>query len=647
VAASHAGPVDVVLADDSADVRGLVSLRLSRSGSFRVVGEGSTGFDAVDLARRCKPELLLLDVSMPGMDGLEALPKIRQASPDTRVVMFSGFEADDIVDEAMRRGAVDFIQKSIPIGKLVARLLDAVERPQSGQPAATPSPGTAAEVGRSADDKDAQAILGEHLERFRAVFDQAAIGVATLTLAGRFVRVNRALVELLAEPLPRVVGRFYSEFAPAADAQHLEAAVHELVSGKRAEVQFQHALNAVDAIVLSSLSSIRDRHGRPLYLLLQVQDLTASVQAAEELRRSEERFRLLVDGVVDYAIFMLDAEGRVSSWNAGAQRTSGYRPEDILGRHFRIFYTPEAQAARHPEAELRRAAAEGRYEEEGWRVRKDGSRYWASVVVTAIHNEDGELLGFAKVNRDISERQRAMEERERTAAELAATNAALLEANREKSDILATTAHEMRAPLTVIRGYVDLLAHRQDIDEGRRADMVAALEAQVDRLHIFVDDLLMAAQLEAGRLTFSVEPLALRPIIDEAVARMADTGMSGVAVECPSDITVIADKIRVEQMLHNYLSNADKYGAPPVAITASPEGRYVVVHVSDQGPGVAPYLEPRLFEKFSRNADATQYGAGLGLFIVRGLAEAQGGDAWYEGDGDGASFAFRLPAHSH
>jgi PAS domain S-box-containing protein len=138
--------------------------------------------------------------------------------------------------------------------------------------------------------------------------------------------------------------------------------------------------------------------------------VTGQRLAEAALRASEMRFRLLVASVEDYAIFTLDPNGVVVSWNAGAQRSKGYRAEEIIGRHFRVFYPPDKQQSRHPEHELRLALRDGRYEEEGWRLRKDGSRFWANVVITAVYDDTGAHLGFAKVTRDTSERRRMEQE---------------------------------------------------------------------------------------------------------------------------------------------------------------------------------------------------------------------------------------------
>ena len=397
----------VVVVDDAPDVRILVRTRLRVSGRFEVVGEGGDGEQAVELAARLRPALMLLDVSMPGTDGLEALPRVLEASPETRVVMFSGFEESGLVDRAMALGAAAFVEKSTPVDLLLDRLLAVVGEDGSGTDPLDPGDGSS--MALRSDRLVDRGVLDEHLERFREIFDQAAIGMATMTLTGTIVRANRALARLLEVEDGQLIGQRYAALA-GDQGDAFTAALARFGAAPVDMEQVEHGVAGSERRrLLATLAPVRDTAGRSLYVFLQVQDVTAEREALEALRSSELRFRLLVENVRDYAIFMLDPEGRIASWNAGAQRTKGYTRGEIVGQHFRVFYPEERQRERHPEHELELALRDGQYAEEGWRIRKDGTRFFAYVVITPVRDEDGLLLGFAKVTRDITERRMAEE----------------------------------------------------------------------------------------------------------------------------------------------------------------------------------------------------------------------------------------------
>jgi len=421
-------------------------------------------------------------------------------------------------------------------------------------------------------------------------------------------------------------------------------------------VEVEHGVRtrAGSRLVHATLGSVRGERGQPLYLTLQAQDVTGPRRAAEELRESEERFRLLVEAVQDYAIFMLDTQGHVASWNVGAHRIKGYTAEEILGQHFRVFYPVDKQRERHPEHELELALRDGRYEEEGWRIRKDGGMFWANVVITAVRNSSGAHVGFAKITRDITARRRTVEERERAAEALAAVNeqlesmnARLSRAAADQSQFLAVTAHELRGPVGVLSGSADMLAqHWTDLSDAERAEMFGGMAASAGRMRRLLGDLLTAARLEAGAVELDRRVVGVSDVLAHAAVSLHPIWPDArVLVECPPELTVLADRDRFAQAVDNLLVNAVRHGAAPVTLSASQLDGTVEMRVADSGPGVPAGMRDRLFERF---ATGERRGTGLGLFIVRELARAQGGDAWYEAEEDGTApghaFVLALPA---
>jgi PAS domain S-box-containing protein len=368
-------------------------------------------------------------------------------------------------------------------------------------------------------------------------------------------------------------------------------------------------------------------------------DLTERRRAEEELRISEERVRLLVDSVRDYAIFMLDPEGIVQSWNAGAQAIKGYEPSEIIGRHFRSFYTPEDQAAGKPERELAEARAHGRIEDEGWRVRKDGTLFWANVVVTAVVGPDGGLRGFAKVTRDMSERRR-LEELERS--------------SRRMNEFLAMLAHELRNPLAPIRNAVTIM-QLETLSSPVLRNCRDVIDRQLTHVTRLVDDLLDVGRLTTGKIKLRKELVRMGDIVARSVevARPIVTARRhALSVEQPPDpVYVQGDATRLSQVLQNLLVNAAKYtpegGRIQLRVAAADSFVYLVV--SDNGRGLSPEHLQTIFQLFVQADTGTSAGSesglGIGLTLARSLAEMHGGsiEATSPGLGQGSTFTVRLP----
>ncbi|WP_203416818.1 PAS domain S-box protein [Jiangella ureilytica] len=626
----------IVVIDDSTEVRAVITARLRLSGLLEVVGEGGDGTEAVGLAFQHQPSLLLLDLSMPVMDGLEALPGILAVSPATQVVVYSGFDEGGLAQSAEELGAAGFIEKSLPIDRLAGELLaklpehHVVPGPRA-RPAMTVVADPAAHPPIRGRD---QQVLDEHLERFREVFEQAAIGMATMTLTGSIVRANRALSDLMGCKPHELVGLDYGRLT-SGRGDLLDAALFDITRMSADIVHLEHDVSDASEKrkVLATLAPVRDSRGQALYVFLQVQDITQQRAAEEELRRSEERFRLLVEAVRDYAIFMLDPHGHVASWNAGAERIKGYSATEIIGQHFRVFYPQEKRDEQHPEFELQQALRTGQYGEEGWRLRKDGTRFWANVLITAVFNEMGEHIGFAKVTRDMTEARRVTEQREAAAAAVAAANEQLQRAAEEQRQFLAVTAHELRTPASVLGGTADTLSrHWSELSADDRTRLLHSMSSSAVRLQRLVTDLLTTSRLDADSLRLRPAPTSLAVLVATAIETVRSTregaGAGAVTAHLEPDVQVLADPGRLVQAIENLIGNALHHGAPPVEIRIGSARGVARVEVTDAGDGVPSEVLKRLFQRFSTGDGAR--GTGLGLYIARELARAHDGDVVYE-----------------
>lgn len=618
------GRPTVVIVDDSAELRVVVRSRLTASGLFDVVGEGADGGEAMILAHQHTPDLMLLDTSMPVLDGLEALPLVLAVSPRTKVVVFTGFEGRGLATRARELGATDFIEKSVPIEKLPELLWQHVEEPADDvrRPRVL-----GLHVADGLDESAArdQAALDEHRERYREAFDQAAIGMATMTLNGSIVRANDELAAMVGRVPDDLVGLDYGVLTRQ-HGDHLDEALARISEGEEELVTFEHPLVSDDGsgTLRVTLAPVRDSRRQPLYVFAQVQDITAEIA----LRRSEEMFRLLVTAVTDYAIYLLDTDGRVASWNPGAENIKGYGAEEIIGQHYRIFYPEEERAARHPERNLELALERGTYAEEGWRVRRDGSRFWASVVITAVYDDSGRHRGYAKITRDQT-RQREHEEHRKAAVE-------------QQAHLLAITAHELRTPAAVVEGSVAILRDSADtVSDDTREQLLEAMATSAHRLQRLVSDLSAASDVHADALALVPERVSLRTTLLAAADRArAVHPHERIVVEVNDETEILVDPARLGQALDNLLENALRHGRAPVLVTGEPLADGVRIAVSDDGHGVDERLREELFQRFA-HAGPTG-GTGLGLHLVREIARSHGGEVTYRAPGEERRTTFEL-----
>ncbi len=380
--------------------------------------------------------------------------------------------------------------------------------------------------------------------------------------------------------------------------------------------------------------------------------MTHTTTGSISQREIEELHRLLIDTVRDYAIFALDRHGHVLSWNTGAARFKGYAAHEIIGKHFSVFYPPEDIASGKPAWELEVAAAEGRFEDEGWRLRKDGSRFWANVIITALRNDVGELVGYGKVTRDLTERRLAEERAVEDARRLAQVEAS----NRAKGEFLTALSHELRTPLNAIGGYAELLALgvHGEVTAAQR-DALERIQRSQRHLLVLINDLLNYSRLEAGQVHYDIAPARVSTMVDAVVDMiLPQLAMRELELEsepCPEGLQALVDHTKVEQVLLNLLSNAVKFtGEGRIVIRCELVGGDVLIRVADTGPGIPPDKREAIFEPFvqlGRSLTSGPEGTGLGLAISRDLARAMDGDLWIEETGpSGTTFVLRLPVAS-
>jgi len=364
-----------------------------------------------------------------------------------------------------------------------------------------------------------------------------------------------------------------------------------------------------------------------------------------------DRFALLAQAATEYAIFTLDTDGFITSWNPGAQRLKGYTSDEIIGQHFSRFYPQEDIERGKPAHLLTIAVNDGSVEDEGWRVRKDGSRFWADVVITALRDTEGQLRGFGKVTKDLTDRKRN-EDRLRALLEREREVAARLQAmDKTKDEILSVVAHDLRGPLGVIDGLLELLDDSWDsIDADEKRESIRRMAHSTARLRGLVDDVMDVTRIDTGDLRYEIAAFDADALATGVVADVVGIDAGRIAVE-PSlsgSATASGDERRAWQVLANLVSNALKFSPPgmPVRLRVlDNDAGEVHFSVEDQGPGVPVEELSRIFEKFSRATGAPHGdGTGLGLYIAQSLAHGQGGRIQVESEvGRGSTFTFVLP----
>ena len=471
---------------------------------------------------------------------------------------------------------------------------------------------------------------GEAEERFRLLIESVRdYAIFMLDPAGYIVSWNPGAERLKLYTAEEIIGQHFSKFYPQVDleagkpARELEIALAE---GRVEDEGWRIRKDGTRFWASVVITAVYDRNQKLTGFAKVTRDLTTRRAAEEKLRVSEEQFRLLVDRVEEYAIYLLDPNGTIMTWNHGAEKIKQFAASEIIGKHFACFYTAEDVAANRPQKNLDAAARLGHIRDQGLRVRKDGSTFLADVVITALLNDDGELRGFSKVTRDLTDQMRARE--------IEAEKIAAVRANAAKDDFLAKLSHELRTPLTPALAAASYMAENVRELPAKFSDDIHLIRRNVQLEARLIDDLLDLTRISTGKIDLHPQSVDAHDVADDAlkmvrsdVYRKKQTLSTDFAA---TDHQIWADPVRIEQVFWNLINNAVKFtpAGGEISIKTWNEDGHLRFVITDSGIGIAEEKQGKLFDAFEQGESGTsrQFGGlGLGLAICKNLVELHGG----------------------
>jgi PAS domain S-box-containing protein len=554
----------------------------------------------------------------------------------------------------------------------------------------------------ASNQKIEQIELRQREERYRLMVEGVKdYAIFMLDVEGNILTWNEGAKRTKGYTSDEIIGKHFSTFYTRQDlesqkpARELEIAV---ATGKYEEEGWRIKKNGSVFWANVVITALFNERNRLIGFSKVTRDLTERKAIEESLRLSEERYRSLVEQVIDYGIFMMDEKGRIVSWNEGAKRIKGYGEQEIIGKYFTIFYPEEDLLNNKPATELKVARETGRYEEEGWRLRKDGSLFWASIVITTIYNTAGTLIGFSKVTRDLTERKEAekalqesyvrqrmlAEELKTTNEELATSNEELAASNEEYATLneeleeankllirsnenLQTFAyvasHDLQEPLRKIQQFGDLLKDQHKDSLGTGIDYLERMQSAASRMSLLIKDLLNFSRISSRRDTS--EAASLGDIVQQVLTTLDILIQdAGAQVEVEPLPTIWGDSTQLGQLFQNLLSNSLKFrradvipqirilsgviqhsdlplSVKPVRLSET----YYCIDVADNGVGFDEKYLNRIFQVFQRLHSRSEYaGTGIGLAICEKVATNHGGAITARSQpGQGATFSIYLP----
>jgi PAS domain S-box-containing protein len=506
--------------------------------------------------------------------------------------------------------------------------------------------------------KKADAALRESEARKGAILETALDAIISMDEQGIIHEWNPAAERIFGYPRAEALNRSMDELIvpPSVRDVYHDRLSNYLITGVGSLLGRpieMPAMRADKSEFSAELAITRVAGREPSIYTCFIRDITARKRAEEELSQSEERYRMLVEGVSDYAIYMLDPEGCVATWNAGAERIEGYKADEIMGQHIARFFPSEDVQQGKPDLMLKAAKRDGRCTDEGWRMRKDGTRYWSNMVLTALYDHFGKHCGFSKISHDVTQRKQAEEEIHQLNTELEQRvidrTSQLQAAYQEMESFSYSISHDLRAPLRHIQGFVEVLQSKLtgSLDE-ENAQLLKTIADAGKHMGRLIDDLLNFSRM--GRVEMQKQPVSLAELV-KAVRNDLQPETRGrkikwVIGELPE---VWADASLLRQVLTNLLSNSLKYtrtrDEAQIEMASLVTDTEVTVHIRDNGVGFDMQYVEKLFGVFQRLHRAADFeGTGIGLANVQRIIHRHGGRVWAEGAvNSGAVFHFSLP----
>ena len=512
----------------------------------------------------------------------------------------------------------------------------------------------------------AQEPLQNIEERYKLLVEGVKdYGIFMLSPEGLIISWNEGARRLKGYEERKIIGQhfsiFYTEEAKSRNYPQFELQQAEKI-GRFEDEGIRVKKNGSTFYANVVITAIYDKSGALKGFSKITRDLTERKEAEERLRQSEEKYRMLINGIRDYAIFLLDPNGIVSSWNEGAKRLNGYSEEEIVGKNFSILYTKEKQEAGYPTYELEQAAKLGKFEDEGIRVRKDGSTFYVNAIVTPLFSGK-KLIGFTKITRDLSEKKKSEDEminlnlqleqkvKDRT-AELTKTVNELKLINSDLDNFIYTASHDLKAPVSNIEGLMESLGDML-LENGFLApeieNVLQMINTSVDRFQHTIRDLTSINEIQrTGRE--DLMQLNLQELVEDVtvgIDRLIKESNAEITIEIEDTLHFHFSRMHMRSLIYNLLTNAIKYRSlertPKIRLEVCQKGNDFVMRVTDNGLGIKEEYKGKIFQLFHRLHDHVE-GTGTGLYIVRKIVDTAGGHVEVTSkEGVGTTFEVVLP----